>query len=358
MRKLWWRLKTEPHTRIAFVLDASGAQPDWQKICSLTRDLLNTLPGATKVKIFFLGNAEPLAKTQLERNMDLFYQKNRGRASIINPVFEQLEAEDETTILVLGAGRIFDAEDWRDTPLLQRTLFVRCGDQTLTGGLCHEWEPGSEQLQSQLYNPVTRVVLSGQGLMPFFWNNAAYHLNDTMLTAEQAESYAVQVGFLSAREGQPEALATLANGATRLLPLQECEPPLLHYTWKAVSQQETEVFRQCQQQGNYRCPICGDEHPGTQLKCDQFKTRILGTPIYASFREMRGFVLLRDSDERVEFYSYPHATLLIGEESVAVQRGGSAEIYCFHAASGEWRNTGEKMKQYHPLGENTYAIIL
>jgi hypothetical protein len=164
------------------------------------------------------------------------------------------------------------------------------------------------------------------------------------------------VGFLGATGEEPQAVATLANGGTRVVAMESCEPRPPMSDWQSLPPQEAETFRQCVRAGKYHCPICGDPHPANQLRCEE--GGILGTPIYPTLAARRGFVLLRERNGEVQFCPHPCAALRIGEQAVAVRSGGQAEVYRFDAASGAWRTSGERMNLYHLLGDDTYAIVL
>lgn len=362
MREEWLTLRIESSGRVAFVLDASeSARPHWESIRSLTLELLDVLPMTRQARVFFLGNPEPFAAAKFARQGRRWYQANSRRASIISPVLERLEKEVETTVVVLGAGKIFDWEDWQNTPLLQRTVFVRWGEASLTGGLSEEWEPSLEQLRMRLDNPVMRVELPGQRWMPFFWDNDAYQWDGEKLVAERAKQFAVRVGYLVGPKEQADnlpcqAVATLADGGKRPITLEPCHPPKTGSDWKVLAKAEAEVFRQCVREGKYRCPICGRGHPASQLRCEE--EGLLGTPIYRTLEGRRGFVLLRDFGGQVKCRCHPCAALRVTQETVAVRSGGYAAVYCFDTASGVWRKSGERLKQYHPLEEQTYAILL
>jgi len=356
MNERWLTLQMESTGRVALVLDGSAnADTHWPAISRLVRDLLDVLPKTVQPTVYFLGNPEPYEASDFARDCGRWYQENNRRASLLGPVLERLEGEQETTVVVLGAGRVFDAEDWLGTPLEERTFWVRFGEVPLTGGLCREYAPSLEQLRLRLDNPVVRVELSAHGAMPFFWDNDAYHWDEAKLVAEKAGQWTIRAGFLGAMDKEPQAVAMLSNGETRSMALNPCEPCRPMSDWQSLTPQEAETFRQCVREGQYRCPICGGLHPASQLRCEE--GGILGTPIYPSLAEVRGFVLLRERSGQVQFCLHPCAALRLGEQAVAVRSGGRAEVYRFDAAAGEWCQDEECLKQYHPIGE-TYAMVL
>ena len=357
MEEFWFILEIETTAPIALVLDASdNVEAHWSTISHLARELLETLPKTMQPTVYFLGNSEPYTSSDFARQGGRWYQANSRRASLIGPIFEQLEGEGEKTIVVLGNSRIFDLEDWLGTTLLEHTLFVRFGNVSLTEGMCDEHKPEFEQLRQRLNNPVVKIDMFDNGVMPFFWDNDAYQWDGARLVAERAESFSTQVGFLGMTDSKPQVLTTLTNGETRTMVLKPCDPRLATTDWQVLTLQEAKIFRQCIRENEYHCPVCGTPHPASQLRCDE--GGILGTPIYPTIAAMRGFILLRERSRKVQFSPHPCIALRVGEQAVAVRSGGGAEMYRFDTISGEWRKSNEHLKPYHPIGEETYAIIL
>lgn len=377
MKELWLTLRTEPTAHIALVLDASkSAQQYWQDISTLARDLIEALPATAQMKVFFLGNPHAYPAANFSRQSNQWHQENLGRVRLMGRVFEQLENEAETSVVVLAAGRVFDAEDWVKTSIGKRTIFVRFGNVALTDKRYPEWEPSLEQLRLRLNNPVKQVEILVRGAMPFFWDNDAYQWDGAQLVANEAKQFAVCVGFLLAPTSHQrqtkslcyEAVATLANGEKRTMPLKPCEPCFPVYNWQDLTPQEAKTFRQCvREQGRYYCPVCGNLHDASKLRCDKDdESAVLGTLIYPTLTNWHGIVLLREVGGQVKFCLYPCAALRIHDDIVAVRAHGQAEMYRFDAASGSWCKSGKRMAQYQkvePLScatssGDTYAIIL
>ena len=361
MRTLWYKLEGELETSIVFILDASDSgQPYWEEILNFVYKLFDFFPKSVQIKIYFLGNPSPYTFAEIRENYAAILEKNKGRASLITPIFEQLESEDISTIVVLAAGRIFDLEDWQHTQLLEKALFVNFGNQTITSEICEEWLPSIDHLKSKLYNPIQKVELSGKGIMPIYWDNPAYYLQGTSLIAEHAKSYAVHVGFLSAGTQEPEVVATLEDGTKRILKLKKSNEASSLEQWRRLSDNESKIVGQCLTEGSYRCPVCQNEHKASQLKCKKDRRKQMGTTIFNSFENTHGFVLLRVNSEYIDYWCQPTIVLQITANEVAVKDGEYpiAYIYRFNPDSGEWYNTGKQMQQYTPIGENIYAIIL
>ena len=111
------------------MLDAShSARPHQRKIFELAQHVLGQLPGSVGRKLYFLGNSEPYDPAQLSTRSAQWLHENFGRTSLLGPVMRRLDPSAPTKIIVLGAGRIFDLDDWAEHPLFARLALVACGE--------------------------------------------------------------------------------------------------------------------------------------------------------------------------------------------------------------------------------------
>jgi hypothetical protein len=72
-----------------------------------------------------------------------WYRDNQGRLSLIGPIFDTVTAQEGASILVLGAGKIFDLEDWIETPVLKRSRFGYFGEASFCNGSCCSQQPAA-----------------------------------------------------------------------------------------------------------------------------------------------------------------------------------------------------------------------
>lgn len=220
-------------------------------------------------------------------------------------------------------------------------------------------------MQRQLDNPVVQVETSDETAMPFFWTNSAYKWSGGRLTAEKAPDLNVHIGFVCENDIGIRAIATLKNGEQRSLDLQPCAPCPIPTEWQTLSPQESEVVRQCiGPEKAYRCSICGRTHSATEVRCTEMGS-ILGTPIYPtieSLQQRSGMILLRKDGAFFSFCPHPSPALRVGPDEVAMRSGNRATLYHYEIAPGQhegkWRSSGQSLQQYHPLGQNTYALLL
>lgn len=337
----WFRFEVPTQSSVVIVLDASGsASQAWRRISRFAEDLAARLSSSARVAVMFLGGAQHYPGAQLARQAERWRDQNALRASLIGPVFEQLEKGGAAAV-ILGAGPIFDLEDWMGTPVMRRTCFVRFG-AAMTGGLATESDPDLQVLAAEveaLANPVTAVQLGGPGVMPVFWDNAAYGWTGRALevpTRSQrgAAAIALRGAWLCAAGCVPRAQVTRREGPPETVQMEPC-PPLEDEAveqWRPLTAQQATVLRarngSAERQSNGADPpTCADP----------------------------GITLLRQCAASAQWCCRP--ALRLDEGSVAIRRGGgSVEVYRLRA--GEWRCDGEAFAQPHQVDEHTVALAL
>jgi hypothetical protein len=147
----------EPHSKnsypIALIVDASSsAEHSWDEADSVreTADKIRLLLAERRVKVFALGNPAEIP-------LDAFKRMGRAgligvnfrRCSLIAPIMRQLEAlQERHQIIVVGAGEIFDLDDWVDDPWAAGWLLVNTGEKPLQSALSKLPEISSDELGS------------------------------------------------------------------------------------------------------------------------------------------------------------------------------------------------------------------
>lgn len=346
-------------SRVVLVLDASrGSDRYREQTVRLAVDLLDSLPRASRPWIYFLGNPQPYTAARASQNLADWYRANNGRARVIGEILEQFDTGYPLNMVVLASGRIFDLEDWLDTPILSRATFVRLGEVSITNGLCKEWKPSAEIIKPHLDNPIVCLSLSGSTMMPIYWDNNAYSWDGAQLVAKEASASSLRANVLCQSIGSINAVASLADGNQVNLHIVKCEP-VAQAEWQPVTEKESKLLRECLATGKYQCPICAREHTSDQFYCKGDKKHYTGgDPVYSSLKGLSGFVLLQDSDQGSKARCHPCPVLRISEDAVAVRMGGRAEVHRFDEAKMEWRNTQVSMGAYCPVGDGSYAIML
>ena len=356
---------------VALVLDASGsAAPFREEIVRAARGVLQQLPGETPRRIFFLGNPSPYDASGLDRESGRWFAENEGRTSLIGPVFRALATKPGVAALVLGAGRVFDLDDWLapQAPEFPR-VFVRFGGLSLgTDARCREEDSGTatpSRLAAMLTRKREGIELSGPGWMPIFWDNALYAWDGQKLTSQGEGDLAVRVGLVAAEPDRVRPRVRLASEGVQDVPSRTLATPSAD-DWSALDDAEAAVFRGALS-GAYQCPFCARSHKAEQLRCPKIKVdSILGTPVYRFIDESRdsgpwrGFGLLRESGGRVEYRVHRSPALKLSATSVAMRKpGAGASVHRFEPSTGRWPPApGESVKPYTRLDDGSYVVVL
>lgn len=348
---------------LALVLDASeSAEAQQAAISALVTGLLSALPARVGCRLYFLGNPAPYPAGDFPLKAAGWFAENRGRGSILAPVAEVLVGQPDTPIVIIGAGRIFDLEDWIGTPLLARATLVTMGD-SLQGDASLTLEipsPAPNDLFQRVYDPVAATRIGGTGFLPLCWSNAGYRLVNVagafQLVGEKLEDFAVTVTYLAA-QADAQATTTLVSGQSRALPLMPTAPVPQSDAWSGqLTPAEAVIFRAALKREAFTCPSCGEQHAWDTLVCLRGST-ILGTPIYPSLRNRNGhFVLFREDGKAVAFRVHPSDVLNLGDGRVAVREGQRGTIYA-NGSAGRWE-AKEALQAYQAVGGGAYAVLL
>lgn len=359
-------LKWSGPGRAILILDASeSAAPQQEAIIALTQAVLSTLPAGMDCALYFLGNPAPYPPSNLAGRAGRWFQENRGRASLVTPVWEALPLAEPAKIVIIGAGPIFDLEDWQGTPLAQRLLLVNMGE-SLQGKhpLAEEVvAPTASDLGRRLYDPVVRVEISGPGFMPTWWDNAAYRLEMTAgearLVAEGAGDTSLTMHYLCTAAGEAQAVVTRAGGEQAVVPLEPAGAPTPpEGTRSDLRPEEVTILHQVIQGRPFTCLRCGRQHAWDTTRCLE-GTCILGEIVYPSLQAQQalGWIVFRLHGEAASFETHPCSVLRLGAAEVAVREVQRTVRYRYDPGKETWRAEG-RMVPYYPIGEDAYALLL
>jgi hypothetical protein len=349
----WYSLNLESGPRPALVLDVSeSAQKIAPYLRSLTEGVLELMPPSSQPRIFFLGNSQPHQPDQFAIQIDNWFRQNAGRGSFIGPVFEALADAPDAVVAVAGAGPIFDLPDWRGHPLAEHAVWMKVGPMGVTEGAYQEDTYTCEQLAERLNNPMVRVEISGQGVMPILWDDAAFRIEANRLVgAKNAGS--LRFGVLMPELATVTASVVMANGVRRELPLALNEE-LPQPDWMKMPHGEFMLLRQCLNKNRFQCPICQQEHAAGALRC-QSKPEL---PLFPTLESMRGgFVLIDSGSWETRLRPHPCPVLALSSETVAIRDAAGAKIMRYDAARDDWRISGS-FTLFHRLEDKRYAMVL
>ena len=351
-----WRILTlEPGPRPALILDVSeSAKPYWPVLRSLTEGLLETLPPAGWPRLYFLGGDQPFDAAEFAEQAERWFEANAGRGSFIGPIFESLAEEPEMAVAVVGSGRIFDLPDWKDQAIAARATWCKYGPQGMTDGAFAEQSYASEQLAERLNNPAVRVEIGGPGVMPIWWDDPSFRLENGMLIGEKT-SGALRLGVLTPEEDRLSAAVILTDGTCRPLRIEPGEAPA-QSGWTRLPQPEFTLLRQSLRKNCYQCPACNMEHAAGQWRCPQAPDR----PLFATLERYgnSGFALIDSGawDARVRHHACD--ALQLNLQTVAIRRpDGGADVLRFDSQTEEWK-IAEKIPLFYWMEEKLHALVL
>ncbi|MCL4487061.1 MAG: hypothetical protein M1570_02885 [Chloroflexi bacterium] len=283
----WASLRAADSGKAIFILDASeSAARQWDAIVGLARAVFGALPVRIERDLYFLANPNPYSSADFSTHAAQWAHENRRRASLIGPNFATLHT-DEAKIVVLGSGTVYDLEDWADTAVLDRTLFVSFGDP-LRGGVEGGEEiavPSATELARRIDDPILSVEISGPGFMPFTWDNHEYELamqgERISLVSHKADDCQVSLGFLAPELTDVAFTATHSSGRCIRGPLSQAEPSQRRASGVRFSVAEAAAFEKAARHLPFDCPRCGGAHDWDVLRCLEVGS-ILGEPVYPS----------------------------------------------------------------------------
>jgi len=340
---------------VAVVLDASESAQEYRDAIMKTAiQLFEKLPAGINKKLYFLSNAKEHDFSKLSRYAAKWWKENSSRGSFITPILEHVR---NCKVVVVGSGPIYDLQDWQDSAQISNFLFVKVGES-----LCGELDVGEEidstqtgELPSRLYCRIDSVEIGGAGFMPYYWSNSKYelHLGDrSYLKGSNLEDFSTTVAFFGSNvkariiSGTDDEEANLEPWGAEFGEAGE--------DWKALSDQEVQVFKKAAKGEPFICLVCGKKHEAWTLSCyeDAF---ILGQPVYPSLGKRKGFILFKEVPKTVLFSFWPVNVIKIGENKVAIAIGSQAKIHEYDARQGKWVEKGKLMPYYSLDGK--YLVV-
>lgn len=357
----------EGFNRVTFILDASdAAQAFHAATIALVSKVLFLLPASVERRIYFLGDPGEYPAYDFDRKAAQWFKKNRKRASLVTPVLEALDRGDKSILVIIGAGAVFDLEDWAETSLLRRMIPVSMG-KPLQGErpIVENKEmvqPTDEGLFLKLHNPVSGVEISGPGFMPVRWSNDGYQLKMTdgkaTLVAEKLSNYSLTIQCLTIEPGRLQAIVTRISGERVADSLEKASRFTDSGPSGHLSNDEARIFSRASREKSFTCLSCGQPHSWNQLYCLSGGS-IIGKPIYPSL-QIKGadrLVVLRKEKARVEF-KVLESVLQLGPDEAAVKVRQEAAIYRFDDDSKQWIPTGRTLSLYQHLEGAGHVFFL
>jgi hypothetical protein len=335
---------------VSIVLDASESACEYQEaILQAAVQLFEKLPAGIAKGLYFLSNPKRYDVSKLPRNAVKWWEQNRLRGSFLTSILEQVE---NSKVVVIGSGPIYDLEDWQESRWASKLYFIKVGE-SLRGGLeIGEEIEDSSQALSCLHDPVISVEITGTGFMPYYWSNPKYKLSigdRVTLQGSNLENLSVFVGFFGS-----DVKAYIVKRSGEECTLLKSAEDKEQVAWSTLSDEECEIFYKAINGEEFTCLVCRRNHLPSGLKCD--RSSILGEPVYPTLGKRRGFVFFKETPDGILFRFHPASAARIGNTTVAVALGGRAKIYEYNLAEEQWGEKGY-LKPYHALEDGYIAVI-
>ncbi len=351
----------------AVILDASESAYNYKSnILELAQKVVSALPLNLGGRIYFLGNPKAYSPNNFSSKGSDWFDDNRGRGSVIAPIFDALSCESQVRVVIIGSGRIFDLEDWIGLPILRNTRLISLeeplGDQRFAAQ--ESSELSHPDICRFLNDPAREVRISGPGFMPVWWDNRGYRFElssgEASLTGVNLTDFTINMRLVSVAAGEIQALITRASGSKTAISLESIEAtePIKRKTG-ILTDKGVEIFRKAVQREQFKCAHCNKIHSWDNLLCFE-KVPVIGSPVYPSFQKTntRGFILLREEQSKVYYEIHESDIMRLSSQSIAVKDRGKAIIYRFNSDTSQWVETDEVMVPYQKVMGGHYAIFI
>jgi len=141
----------------------------WKKINGCTSKLFDDLQGMLD-SVYFGGSSKQYPTLDYLESAPAWLDRHKNRPFLINPIFEHLEKSGhQGMIAVVCTQPPLDLEDWLDTSLLERTVFIRfCGEHlsTCTNEIDGAMGISSVDIQKTFRQQILSITVEAKGLMP------------------------------------------------------------------------------------------------------------------------------------------------------------------------------------------------
>jgi len=355
-------------TKVAFVLDASlSAASKQQDIIALVSETEKELPSEIHRNLYLLGNPAEYAIEHFDSLAPQWFEENRYRASLISPIYEILSEDEDLIIVIIGSGKIFDLDDWKQNILLKRTLLINMGESLQDDPKLTEeiQTPSAKELSYRLYDPVESVHISGEGFMPISWDNNGYRLNvmsaDVHLVGKGLDDFSVFMNFFAIQDSKIEASITRKCGKKYKTTVDPVHRPNIAPEFiqiENLNKREIEIFYDVINKQDFRCIYGDHKHSWDELYCD--KNEFLGELIYPSLinQVKSGFVFLTHGKDGVNCFMYPWEILKLDKGVVAIKEKTKAFIHRFDQQRKKWVKSIDDLQPYYQLGKKVYAMVI
>ncbi len=284
-------LKASLNYTLPVTLIFEAVEEHWQKIYELSNSIIESLPGRIN-ELYFLGNSRSypivLAQDFIEQG-PMWFSENKNRVSLLNPVFEALEKKNFKGIIVVFCSKEpCDLEDWLESEILERTLFVMLSDDEFP--IHHtlnyvEGIKGVSSILNEIENPPEQAWIEAKGFVPLCYEikqggKAEVRFEDgkffLILTPEGER---VEIHLKAISDELPVLCRKRKKGQVEQYNIKEELPWFKDPVWEEIPEDLKPVVEAGITKSSYKCNQCGEEHSYRVLICPEGGPVLKGIPM-------------------------------------------------------------------------------
>jgi len=321
----------------------------WERTYRLADELIQRLPGRLRT-LYFLGNSRSYPLTlprDFRENAPSWFGENKNRVSLIRPILEE-NKDFKGMLIVVSSHAPVDLNDWQDTEIIKKTLFVRLSSESFGDDLNEvDAKLGTSRIMEAINNPATRIFIQGEGFVPIRWEiepNTETEVSYTdglfKLTISPPEER-IEVHLKCLARKSPLLFIEREKGQIEGISGEMEHPFFDEPEWQEIPEEIRPVVEAGISKKNFACPQCGSLHRYDTLICPQGDLILRGLPTTYLLFTKEKYLPLSDR------YAY-----LLKDGLSLITRDGS--LYKLH--DDGWKYI-KKIEPYERVDDGLWALF-
>lgn len=307
------------------VLVVEPSEDNWKDILRVSTEIIDALPGRVR-RLYFLGRNERYpVRTQgdIRKGGPGWIKENAGRPLLINPVLEDLGGEDFNGVILLLSSKLpIDLDDWEDTDIIERIIFIDMGSGEIYGKYnVVNLSDVSVQIPSLVKNDPLEVFVSGDGFAPVCYSIESCKSSSVLFEEGKfvikiepsSENLKIHLAAICDDNSYPELNIKRQKSFKIEKIAFKPENPWFKEKWNKIPDNLRSIIRSCISSEHFICPQCKRKHESDTLTCPEGGPILRGLPVGGCliFSEDEYFFLMESS-------SYPlgNSRLLTGNGKI------------------------------------------